>query len=917
MKEGILISVIMPLYNAEQYVHEAFDSVVDQTIGFRQNVELIIIDDGSTDSSIQIARKLEEQYPDNVVIIQQKNSGASAARNKGIDAASGRYIAFLDSDDKWSRNFLKESVRFLKRNPSEGVVASKIKFFDANIGSHHNNYKFTKTRVIDTENEPDNPIFHVSTCVFTKHIIGTTRFEEGLKISEDSKFLLEVIHKIKRYGVVARSAYYYRKRSDKSSTIDGQRLSKDFYLVTPKRVYISLLNLWKDEEGKAARFMQYSILSDLVWRLDQSDSRILSKDEKAEYVGAIKAILSMIDDESILTRRGLTIEKKLFLLRMRHGDIAKSLHVKNGWYCYDNYPLLDLSCVRVSIEFMTPQDDGSIKLEGHIQPAIDELVANIKAITAEGLFSLELAERVQKQVRFFDAEVSQGGVYEFSVVLGRRGKLEFVVEGFDRPLRCATAQFSGFSQLSLSYRILGDTLLRKYRRHMTIRPDSLFRKFLYEGAYLCRLLFYWKLLEGAKKLREIPGKSLEMVDMKRRVFEVAKPFLLIIESIVMLPRMIFLRVTCHLIRLVRGGNPIWIISDRGMAAGDNGEALFRYIMKRAERPVDVYFALSKNSDDYSRLNSIGPTLHYGGLKYKLMFLLADKIISSHADVEVTNPFLRQLNHFVDLFHFDFVFLQHGVTKDDVSSWLNRFEKNIAQFVVAGSPEARSLLAYPYYYTEKNILQSGFPRYDYLEDRSNRKLIIAPTYRADLLKANTDAAGARPYDVNFKKSAYFDFYNQLMNNKRLIGALKQYGMTGELFIHPNFAAQIGDFTENDTVTIADFPYDYKKVFSEGSLLITDYSSVPFDFAYLKKPVIYAQFDKEAFFASHSYKEGYFNYDSDGFGPVVYSQEALIDEILRSIQNDCRMESIYAERVGKFFLHTDKQNSKRVYEAILAS
>ena len=101
-----------------------------------------------------------------------------------------------------------------------------------------------------------------------------------------------------------------------------------------------------------------------------------------------------------------------------------------------------------------------------------------------------------------------------------------------------------------------------------------------------------------------------------------------------------------------------------------------------------------------------------------------------------------------------------------------------------------------------------------------------------------------------------------------------------------------------------------------MMVTDYSSTVMDFVYLKKPVVYTQFDKEEFFESHTYSEGYFDYERDGFGPVCYDLESTVDAMVRMIENDCQLEPEYEKRVEKFFAYTDDQNCKRTLDAILA-
>lgn len=115
-----LISVVVPVYNAGVLIDRCLDSVFGQVGDFP--VEVILVDDGSTDNSVELIRRRPEQ--DRIRLFQQKNSGPSKARNVGIEAATGQYLAFLDADDYWMPGFLSATVGFL--NTHEECVAVSV-----------------------------------------------------------------------------------------------------------------------------------------------------------------------------------------------------------------------------------------------------------------------------------------------------------------------------------------------------------------------------------------------------------------------------------------------------------------------------------------------------------------------------------------------------------------------------------------------------------------------------------------------------------------------------------------------------------------------------------------------------------------------------------------------------------------------
>jgi len=125
------ISVIIPVYNTEKYLAQAIKSVLDQTV---QPDEIIVVDDGSTDKSVEVAR----QFLPKVKIITQQNKGAGTARNVGIKEASGAYLAFLDADDLWVENKLEQQLSYLENHPETDMVFGIVaQFVSPELSAEH------------------------------------------------------------------------------------------------------------------------------------------------------------------------------------------------------------------------------------------------------------------------------------------------------------------------------------------------------------------------------------------------------------------------------------------------------------------------------------------------------------------------------------------------------------------------------------------------------------------------------------------------------------------------------------------------------------------------------------------------------------------------------------------------------------
>ena len=189
----------------------------------------------------------------------------------------------------------------------------------------------------------------------------------------------------------------------------------------------------------------------------------------------------------------------------------------------------------------------------------------------------------------------------------------------------------------------------------------------------------------------------------------------------------------------------------------------------------------------------------------------------------------------------------------------------------------------------------------------------PTWRKNITPP-LDANLKRKYSEKFVETKYFEMYNGLLNHKDVLNKAKELGYNIKFVIHPALKEQISDFKGNEIVEIVHPDHvAYFKLFNESSLLITDYSSVAFDFAYLRKPVIYFQFDKEEFHGKH-FSKGYFDYEKHGFGPVKSTLEDVAAEIVKTLDNGCKLSDFYRERIDQFFVYSDQKNSERVYNEI---
>ncbi|WP_052279019.1 bifunctional glycosyltransferase/CDP-glycerol:glycerophosphate glycerophosphotransferase [Solidesulfovibrio magneticus] len=360
----------------------------------------------------------------------------------------------------------------------------------------------------------------------------------------------------------------------------------------------------------------------------------------------------------------------------------------------------------------------------------------------------------------------------------------------------------------------------------------------------------------------------------------------------------------------------WLFIDRDTEADDNAEHLYRWV--RREHPeVNAWFVLNQDSHDWERLEQEGFRLiAHGSVEHGALFLLSRKLISSQRDRYIFAPLEEQ--YFRDFPKPQFICLAHGVIKDDMSPWLNTVPCDI--FISSTHDEARSISGdgSPYLITAKEQRVTGLARHDRLLQPCKKEniLFVMPTWRADLVGKWDGKGQRRERNPNFLSSSYIATWKDVLEDPRLKSLLERYGYQVVFFSHPGFS----DYLEE-----MPFPSFVQKLSkSHGSvgetlriskIMITDFSSVAFDMAYMHKPVIYYQHEeKAAYIKSQAWASGYFNYHEMGFGPVCHDKQTLFAHLEEALKADGQMQPPYLQRAEKTFAYHDAGCCQRIFEAI---
>lgn len=205
------ITIIVPVYNGETYLARCLDSVVKAANN--HSVELILIDDGSTDSSLSIAKDYSKNFPW-IKIIQQENQGPSCARNVGLDHAQGEYIAFIDADDTidtWYFDFVFENA--VNKNLDALIFGHKRMMLDGLVIERNNvSAKYTREDLWQAQlrtTEHRNIYWYTCARIYSSSLIGKSRFDPAVIIGEDPIFNIECLNKANFMLVMPDCPYNY------------------------------------------------------------------------------------------------------------------------------------------------------------------------------------------------------------------------------------------------------------------------------------------------------------------------------------------------------------------------------------------------------------------------------------------------------------------------------------------------------------------------------------------------------------------------------------------------------------------------------------------------------------------------------------------------------------------------------------
>ena len=361
---------------------------------------------------------------------------------------------------------------------------------------------------------------------------------------------------------------------------------------------------------------------------------------------------------------------------------------------------------------------------------------------------------------------------------------------------------------------------------------------------------------------------------------------------------------------------VWLINDEIDRAGDSGEYFFRFLKSKKPKGIKPYFVILKTCPDYKRLKKLGGILDINSPRYKNTFLESNKIFSTVYDPWIYNPFQNEQKYLRDLFNFTIILINYNILIDDLSKLINKSDRNIYFIVTSSNKENKAILSSNLRCNRNNIILTGMPKYDNLERlkkliKNEKIILIMP----NILKNSFKSIKQRFfYEEKFLSNLTrcFEFYNKLINDKLLLLYMNDYNYTG-IFCFPHFInSKYFHFFQNKKFSVIK-NCDSEKLIVKSSLLITDYLDLFFDFAYLRKPVIYNNFIIKNY-RNIPNRESNFDCKKFGFGSICSNIQCIIKEIIFELKNKCKLRKKYFHKIEKYFAYFDENNSQRLFEKI---
>jgi len=874
-------------------------SLIANQLKANKKLQVVFVNLSKKSDIKKMVSDLNSEYKNRTSIIEKIDASIYEAYEVAMKQVEAEWFTCVNAGDSFSDNYVANMYSYAKScKDSNIVMASKTIDDGASILSepYSCDENIAGKYLIDLDRFSKSVPMCFNGTFLKSELLKKYKLKVDLGYDAENEFFTRLILDNRKVGALAKEKYFFSEAKDYMFRRFLGLYDRDWYYSSIDNFMIPLLEDAKEKYGSIPVTVQYVILGFLMHRLDGNmDNRnkhILDDNEAKEYIGYFRKVLQFIDDINIVNMQ------EVLYYTLNPADQRMFIQIKYNDFDYKfNYYLenrsLDIACkdnifystflMRVNIMFME-YFDGKLEIDAQYPDFFKQVGTKMYAYFGNKRYEC-VEEEDYSLTKYFGLSAYKKIKIHVSIPFKNISTtaLQFVIEYGDNEYVVMPEYKSHTSRLS--GRLRG--MYWKFDKYMAYH-------------HVDRIIFK----KATKKA--IIRKELSM----------AKELLTTTTYGTYCMKILLLRELYWLTRPFYKNKRIWMFYDKIYKGGDSSEYIYKYAKKQKDK-VKKYYLLDEKACDYKRMKKEGyRPLKRGTLKHKLVFMNADMVIASNSTVFAFNDFpMGASAYFRGTFDFHVACVQHGMSVQKIAIAQKRLRDNTRLYFCASKYEIENLSKPIYNYNGYNALRlTGVPRYDGLVDEAEKQIMIAPTWRMQSAMLVVKNEGVqRDYNENFKDTPYYKVFNSLINDSRLIAAAKKYGYRIKYVLHPIVSPQVNDFDKNDYVDIISAIGDmsYEELFRKSSLMVTDFSGIQFDFAYMRKPLVYLHHKD----IPQHYEEGTYHYDTMAFGEICHDNDELIDLLCEYMKDGCVMKEEYKKRADDFFEFNDHNNCERIYKEMI--
>lgn len=874
-------SVIIPVYNASKTIARTMESLFKQTLP-KSQFEILLIDDGSTDGSGALCDEYAKKYTDGFVKVwHQDNKGVSAARNKGIREANGRYIFFLDSDDEFTESTIQNVIDFFLNHDNEvDLVTFPIEYINED-GTKFEHWRYrnilNESKVYHLDN-PEAVYISQTTMNICVRNDKENYFDESMDYNEDQVYITTVVVKKNALGCVLDAQYLYH-RTQSGGAATGFLLLNSLDSVLKKiHIYFEL----KKKYPQSSSYIDALILYDFEWRIkaDYFLPYHLLGNDFLNSMKTIQEILNHIDSNVICADPILNIAYKYYLLSLKKKDLISVQEGKQLLLTYEKAgkriePLFARGRVDIVVNQLKIKKNH-IYFLGYVKSLEAQLMEE-NQVKLWVSFGGELREipLFHSQFSCFGTNMETNQFYGFAIKVDLEKITE--IRPYVQVGKCKyPAQFYYGTKTAVNTEV-----------HRTY----------YKGSKYSLICFKDLIKVILSNSSELSQKEKDFNQYIRRMY----------------PKHWLFRQL--MIAYSHGKKDTWLYYDSHDAI-DNGFYQFEHDIGIHDG-VKRYYVYSKDKKEILPEGAVKKyrehLIEFGSKRHKLMLGRTSKVLAAYAGRNSYIPYSRLGEKiYKDLLDFEVIYLQHGVMNAKLPNMYSKEKMyGIDKVVISTGFERENLLKLAY--EPEDLLSCGMPRFDYFSNSSSakhsNKVLFAPSWRK-MLVATVDR---RQVPVSaFYNSTFFKSYYGFLHSQKLSAFLEKEDLYLDVQFHPMFSCydQAFELDGMERIHLVHFSSA-----ADYACCITDFSSIMFDYIYLDKPVISYFPDKKEFLAGiHTYREFCFPLTENGFVMPAENRDMVIDKLDYLCRNQMKMTADIQARADKLFFSKEPSHRDALYKML---